>query len=135
MQPAAEAGPPGWVPPRWGPQGPTSVPAQGWHRKAEVEIRNSPDRADKAFASCTNFLLLLRLPPWRKSKCIGSPGGKQDAGTQRQRKDFPRLPPTSARCRAESSSGEGTSSLQRPELGNVMQPPLETTHRPVLKRQ
>lgn len=65
----------------------------------------------------------------------GSPGGKQDAGTQRQRKDFPRLPPAPARCQAGSSSGEGRSSLQRAEMGNAMQPLLKNTHNPVLKWQ
>lgn len=65
----AKAGPPRWVSPQWGPQGPISVPARGRRRKAEVEIRNSPRCTDEAFASCTGFLL-LHLPPRRKSKCI-----------------------------------------------------------------
>lgn len=51
-----------------------------------------------------------------------SPGSKQDAETQRQRKDFPQLPPALARCQAKSSSGEGRSSLQRAEMGNIMKP-------------
>lgn len=50
-----------------------------------------------------------------------SPGSKQDAETQRQRKDFPWLPP----LQAKSSSGEGRSSLQRAEMSNIMKPLLK----------
>lgn len=57
----------------------------------------------------------------------GSPGSKQDAGTQKAEEGFPPAPPASVKCQAESSWGEGRSTLQRAEMHNPMQPPLKNT--------
>lgn len=86
--------------------GPPTVRTTGSHLGASAGLVQESRGGDQEFPSLRGqgVRLVHRFPPPPPSASVeeeqvhqeeraGSPGSKQDAGTQRQRKDFPRLPP------------------------------------------
>lgn len=78
----------------------------------EVEIRNSPLLRRQGVCLVHKFpspppSASVEEEQVHQKERTGSPGGKQDAGTQRQKKDFPQLPPPERGAKQRAAQVKG----------------------------